>query len=54
MNSTDLSRTIDAAWETRETVSSATKGPVREAVETALDDLDSGKLRVRSEERRVG
>jgi len=46
MSSADLARTIDAAWETRESVTSATKGAVREAVETALDDLDGGKLRV--------
>ena len=42
MNSTNLARTIDAAWETRETITPTTKGAAREAVETALDDLDSG------------
>ena len=41
-----LARTIDDAFEARETVSSATGGEVREAVETALDALDSGQLRV--------
>jgi 2,3,4,5-tetrahydropyridine-2-carboxylate N-succinyltransferase len=46
MSSQDLQRTIDAAWETRETISPATKGPVREAVEAALDMLDKGKARV--------
>jgi len=46
MSSADLARTIDAAWETRDAVTSATKGAVREAVEAALDDLDGGKLRV--------
>ncbi len=41
-----LQSVIDAAWEARETVSPATKGEVRDAVEEALDRLDSGKLRV--------
>jgi 2,3,4,5-tetrahydropyridine-2-carboxylate N-succinyltransferase len=42
----DLQTTIEAAWETRESVTSATKGAVREAVEAALDLLDKGKARV--------
>ena len=37
---------IEAAWDQRESVSSATRGEVREAVETALDSLDSGAARV--------
>jgi 2,3,4,5-tetrahydropyridine-2-carboxylate N-succinyltransferase len=41
-----LEKTIDAAWETRDTISPATKGPIREAVEQTLDALDSGRLRV--------
>ena len=41
-----LESTIEAAWEARDTVSPATKGAVREAVEQALDLLDSGKARV--------
>jgi 2,3,4,5-tetrahydropyridine-2-carboxylate N-succinyltransferase len=41
-----LSTTIDAAWDARETLSPSTKGSVREAVEEALDALDSGRLRV--------
>ncbi|MGD0864822.1 MAG: 2,3,4,5-tetrahydropyridine-2,6-dicarboxylate N-succinyltransferase [Rhizomicrobium sp.] len=41
-----LSRIIDDAWEARDTLSPATKGPVREAVEHALDALDSGAARV--------
>jgi len=41
-----LQSIIDAAWESREAVSSSTKGEVREAVETALARLDSGELRV--------
>ncbi|HSK39468.1 MAG TPA: 2,3,4,5-tetrahydropyridine-2,6-dicarboxylate N-succinyltransferase [Arenibaculum sp.] len=43
---TDLQSAIDAAWEVRETLSPATKGPVRDAVETALSGLDDGSLRV--------
>ena len=46
MSQSDLAATIDAAWEGRETVSPATKGEWREAVEAALDGLDQGKLRV--------
>ena len=42
----DLAKTIDDAFEHREDVSPATKGPVREAVEAALDLLDRGKARV--------
>jgi 2,3,4,5-tetrahydropyridine-2-carboxylate N-succinyltransferase len=46
MSSTDLAQTIDAAWEDRASVNAGTKGPVREAVEHALDLLDSGRGRV--------
>jgi 2,3,4,5-tetrahydropyridine-2-carboxylate N-succinyltransferase len=42
----DLAKTIDDAFERRAEISPATKGPVREAVETALDLLDRGKARV--------
>ena len=42
----DLAKTIDDAFEKRDDISPATKGPVREAVETALDLLDRGKARV--------
>jgi 2,3,4,5-tetrahydropyridine-2-carboxylate N-succinyltransferase len=41
-----LKSAIEAAWEARETVSTSTKGEVREAVETALDLLDKGQARV--------
>ena len=37
---------IDALWEGREMISSATRGDDRRAVEDALDALDSGALRV--------
>jgi len=46
MSAADLARTIDAAWDARDTISPTTGGPVRKAVETALDALDQGKLRV--------
>lgn len=46
MTDAALAATIDAAWEGRETISPATRGPWRDAVETALDGLDSGSLRV--------
>jgi 2,3,4,5-tetrahydropyridine-2-carboxylate N-succinyltransferase len=42
----ELSRIIDEAWERRETLDSSTDGRVREAVEAALDGLDSGRLRI--------
>src|SRR5690242_2392882 len=42
----DLQQTIDEAWEARETLSGGTKGVVRDAVEHALNELDSGHLRV--------
>lgn len=46
MSNQHLQRTIDAAWENRDSISPATKGEVRDAVETALNLLDSGKARV--------
>jgi len=42
----NLAQTIESAWEQRDTLSASTQGPVREAVEAALEDLDSGRLRV--------
>jgi len=46
MTSADLAGIIDAAWEARDTITVSTKGPVRDAVEEALDGLDQGRLRV--------
>ena len=43
---TDLATTIDQAWDARETLSFDTRGPVREAVEQALAELDAGTRRV--------
>jgi 2,3,4,5-tetrahydropyridine-2,6-dicarboxylate N-succinyltransferase len=44
--SDDLQATIDTAWEERDSITSRTAGPVRDAVETALALLDSGRARV--------
>ncbi len=46
MSNADLQKTIEDAWEARDTVNTQTKGAVRDAVTTALDMLDSGKARV--------
>ena len=46
MTDADLAATIEAAWEGRETISPATRGPWRDAAEAALDGLDNGSLRV--------
>jgi 2,3,4,5-tetrahydropyridine-2-carboxylate N-succinyltransferase len=46
MSHAELAKTIDDAFEARDGISPATKGPVREAVEAALDLLDRGKARV--------
>jgi 2,3,4,5-tetrahydropyridine-2-carboxylate N-succinyltransferase len=46
MSSTDLAATIDAAFDKRDGITPKTKGPVRKAVDRALDLLDQGKLRV--------
>ena len=41
-----LASIIDDAWENRDAISPDTKGEVRDAVETALAELDAGRLRV--------
>jgi 2,3,4,5-tetrahydropyridine-2,6-dicarboxylate N-succinyltransferase len=46
MDTAHLQATIDGAWEARESVTAATHGPLREAVDAALTALDQGKLRV--------
>jgi 2,3,4,5-tetrahydropyridine-2,6-dicarboxylate N-succinyltransferase len=46
MTHAELARTIDAAFENRNDVGPGTTGPVREAVEAALDLLDRGAVRV--------
>ena len=44
--STDLQTTIEAAWDARDTLGLTTRGPVREAVESAIAGLDDGSFRV--------
>ncbi|MEX2036249.1 MAG: 2,3,4,5-tetrahydropyridine-2,6-dicarboxylate N-succinyltransferase [Xanthobacteraceae bacterium] len=46
MSITDLAKTVDDAFERRSDIGPATKGPVREAVDAALDLLDRGEARV--------
>lgn len=46
MSHAALASIIDAAWEKRADISAATKGEVREAVDFALQLLDSGQARV--------
>ena len=41
-----LESTIEAAWEARDTITPATTGAVRDAIEATLDALDTGALRV--------
>jgi len=43
---TDLQNAIENAWENRDGIAVDTKGETRDAVESALDLLDSGKARV--------
>jgi 2,3,4,5-tetrahydropyridine-2,6-dicarboxylate N-succinyltransferase len=46
MSHAALEAAIDAAWEDRASLTPSTKGEVRDAVETTLEALDSGSLRV--------
>ncbi|MFN6977714.1 MAG: 2,3,4,5-tetrahydropyridine-2,6-dicarboxylate N-succinyltransferase, partial [Gemmobacter sp.] len=41
-----LEAAIEDAWDARDTITPATRGPMRDAVEATLDALDSGRLRV--------
>ena len=41
-----LESVVEKAFETRDTISTATRGEVREAIHTALDLLDKGEVRV--------
>ncbi len=50
MNDSALASIIDAAWEKRTELNPSTKGEVREAVDYAIDRLDSGALRVATKE----
>ncbi len=46
MSWTNLQLTIDEAWEARDTISPATQGPARKAIEETLAALDAGEFRV--------
>ncbi|MCO8145968.1 2,3,4,5-tetrahydropyridine-2,6-dicarboxylate N-succinyltransferase [Rhodovulum tesquicola] len=46
MSDVQLEAAIEAAWEARDTITPATRGEVRDAVETTLHALDQGTLRV--------
>jgi len=46
----DLRGRIEALWERRDTLGPSTAGDAREAVEAALEALDSGRLRVATRE----
>jgi 2,3,4,5-tetrahydropyridine-2-carboxylate N-succinyltransferase len=50
MSPNELEKTIDEAFDKRDGVTPATKGAVRDAVEAALDLLDTGKARVAQRE----
>ena len=46
MSNAHLEIAIEAAWDARDTITPATTGETRDAIETTLKALDSGKLRV--------
>ncbi|WP_347864011.1 MULTISPECIES: 2,3,4,5-tetrahydropyridine-2,6-dicarboxylate N-succinyltransferase [Planktomarina] len=46
MSNAQLEIAIEAAWDARDTITPATTGETRDAIETTLNALDSGKLRV--------
>jgi 2,3,4,5-tetrahydropyridine-2-carboxylate N-succinyltransferase len=46
MSTAALESAIEAAWEARDTISPATRGETREAIEATLEALDTGALRV--------
>ncbi|MEM7061391.1 MAG: 2,3,4,5-tetrahydropyridine-2,6-dicarboxylate N-succinyltransferase [Pseudomonadota bacterium] len=46
MRHADLEAAIEAAWDDRDNVNAGTMGEVREAVDTALGQMDGGALRV--------
>ncbi len=48
--SQDLKAVIEGAWEARDTINTATTGPVRDAVLETIERLDAGTLRVASRE----
>ena len=46
MSNAALETAIEAAWDAREQITVDTKGEVRDAIETTMNALDSGQLRV--------
>jgi 2,3,4,5-tetrahydropyridine-2-carboxylate N-succinyltransferase len=46
MDTAQLETAVEAAWDARDTISPATKGETRNAIEATLSALDSGRLRV--------
>jgi 2,3,4,5-tetrahydropyridine-2-carboxylate N-succinyltransferase len=46
MPPSDLAAAVDAAWDARDSISPATRGAHRDAVEAALEGLDTGAMRV--------
>ncbi|MEM7237402.1 MAG: 2,3,4,5-tetrahydropyridine-2,6-dicarboxylate N-succinyltransferase [Pseudomonadota bacterium] len=46
MSHADLETAVEAAWDARETITSATTGETRDAVQNALELMDTGALRV--------
>jgi 2,3,4,5-tetrahydropyridine-2-carboxylate N-succinyltransferase len=42
----DVQSVVERAWEQRDAIGSATRGEIRDAVDHALAELDSGRLRV--------
>lgn len=46
MSNASLETAIETAWDVRDTITPATKGEAREAIEDTLAALDGGKLRV--------
>ena len=48
--SEELARTIDHAWEIRDSLGFTTRGEVRDAVDSALELLDKGEVRVAERE----
>ena len=46
MSNAALETAIEAAWDVRDTITPDTKGETRDAIETTLDALDGGTLRV--------
>jgi 2,3,4,5-tetrahydropyridine-2-carboxylate N-succinyltransferase len=46
MDTAQLETAVEAAWDARDTISPATKGETRNAIEATLAALDAGKLRV--------